>query len=166
MKQQERAKFGELLLSTSRLLKVMQESGGLYDLLEIWHGYLFPDCSIYLRHLGVVLYIIHDILICKLRWLLLLHINLFHLHDLFCSSGSNMEGNISFLTSALCNSELIHLAGVSCRRPCSSVWSPLTQTPRHSTRTSMRSHVPAHTRRFAAIRVIWCELAASHGSNQ
>lgn len=57
----------------------------------------------------------------KVSTVLLLLINLFYLLGLSCLSGSNVEGNISSLTSALCNSELLHLAAVPCRRPCSSV---------------------------------------------
>lgn len=49
-----------------------------------------------------------------------------------------------------------------CRRPCSSVWCPLTQTPLHFAHTSTN----AHRYRFTANRVIWCELTASHDSNQ
>lgn len=43
------AKFGELLLNTSRLLKVMQESDGFYILSEVYHYYLFPVCTVSLR---------------------------------------------------------------------------------------------------------------------
>lgn len=45
----------------------MQESGGLYILLEVWHDCLFPDFTISLRHLEEVLCIINKILICQLR---------------------------------------------------------------------------------------------------
>lgn len=72
------------------------------------------------RHLGVVYYSqylnfpakVASSLTCQ--YLFYLHANVWNTpcNGLSWLSGSNVEGNISSLTSALCNSDLIHLAAV------------------------------------------------------
>lgn len=48
-------------------------------------------------------------------------------------------------------------------RPCSPVWCPLTQK---LALVRAHAHTDIENTEFLAIRLIWCELTASHGSNQ
>lgn len=152
----KRAKFGGVITHYKQTAsKLCKNLVAFKHFLEVWHKFLFPGCTVSLCIScgGFVHYSLYldspaeAAASHTCQYLFYLHANVWNIpcNGQSCLSGSIVEGNISSLTSALCNSELIHLTAVPCCRPCSSVWCPLTQTPLHSKHMSMHAHTSTHT---------------------
>lgn len=145
----------------------MQKSGGFYILLKVWHNYLISGCTVSFGHLVEVSCIIHRIIICQLRWLFLLLVNIYFICMLMSKTHHVMAYPVWVGVMWRVISPLWHMPSAilslstSPRFPAvgpvalSDVRSRKHDcTPRTQASTLTKTHTHTYTYRFAAIRVM------------